>query len=109
MDAERRQKIKSLFNAAQELAPAKCKRFLDNACAGDAELRREVEKLFASFENTKSFIESPAVGDIANLLEDKETLIGQNTTGELNTGKFVAGTVLAVSYTHLTLPTTPYV
>ncbi|MDQ3179223.1 MAG: serine/threonine protein kinase, partial [Acidobacteriota bacterium] len=98
MDVERRQKIKSLFDSAQELEFEKREQFLENACGKDAELRREVEKLFASFENTKSFIESPAAREAAGLPEDKETLIGQNTTGKLNNGKFVAGTVLANRY-----------
>ena len=60
MDAERWQKIKSLLDAVQELEPRKRGKILDNACAGDIELRREVERLIASFENAESFMEKPA-------------------------------------------------
>ena len=98
MDAERWQKIKSLFDVVQEIAPEKREKFLNNACAGDVQLRREVERLIDSFDNAESFMESPAAREVASLFEDKETLIGQSTTGELNTGKFVAGTVLANRY-----------
>ena len=45
MNAERWQKIKSLFDAAQELEPKKREKFLDNACGNDVELRREIENL----------------------------------------------------------------
>jgi serine/threonine-protein kinase len=98
MNQERWRKIKSLFEAAQELEPKKRERFLENACADDAELRREVEKLLASFENAESFLENPAAAEVASMFEDKKTLVAQRTTGNLQNGKFVAGTVLANRY-----------
>ncbi|MET0754067.1 MAG: serine/threonine-protein kinase, partial [Pyrinomonadaceae bacterium] len=70
----------------------------DKACAGDAELRGEVEKLIASFENAGSFMESPAAAEVASMFEDKRTLVAHQTTGEMKNGKFVAGTVLANRY-----------
>jgi hypothetical protein len=45
MNSERWQKVKELFDAALELAPAKRRKFLDKSCGGDNDLRREVEKL----------------------------------------------------------------
>jgi serine/threonine protein kinase len=36
--------------------------FLDAACAGDAELRREVESLLTESSQSKNFMESPAGG-----------------------------------------------
>ncbi len=44
MDAERWQKIKSVFDAVQEIEPEKRAKFLGDACGDDLELRREVEK-----------------------------------------------------------------
>jgi predicted Ser/Thr protein kinase len=98
MDTERWQKIKSLFEAAQEIAPEKRKKFLGKACAGDADLLSEVEKLLASFEGAGSFLESPAAGEVASLFEDKKKLDANRTTNVSNGGKFVAGTVLASRY-----------
>jgi serine/threonine-protein kinase len=45
MTPERHQQIKRLFLAAVELAPGEVQLFLEKACAGDAELRVEVESL----------------------------------------------------------------
>ena len=42
MDAERWQKLKQLFDAVQEIEPAKREKFLGDACGNDLELRREV-------------------------------------------------------------------
>ncbi len=95
---EQWRKIKGLFDAALEIKPDKRKKFLDNACAGDAELRGEVEKLLASFEDASSFMESPAA-EVASMFEEKKTLIANQTTGDASSGgKLVAGTVLASRY-----------
>ena len=98
MDAQRWQKIKGLFDAAQELEPKKREKFLNNACGEDAELRREVERLIDSFDNAENFMEKPAAAEVASLFEDKTTRAANQTTGDLNNGKFVAGTVLANRY-----------
>jgi serine/threonine-protein kinase len=99
MNNERWQKIKSLFDAAQELDAKKREKFLENACAGDAELRREVEKLLASFENAESFLENPAAAEVASMFEDKRTLVAHHLTGSRPPDeKFVAGTLLANRY-----------
>ena len=103
MDAERWQKIKSLFDAAQELEPKQRAKFLDNACGADEDLRGEVEKLIRSFENAESFMESPAAVEAASMFEDKKTLMANQTTGELKDQKFVAGTILANRYRILEL------
>ena len=48
MNGERWQKVEELFNAALEVAPAQRRALLDSRCAGDSELRAEVERLLAS-------------------------------------------------------------
>ena len=40
-------RVEELFHQAAELAPAQRAAFLDNACAGDEDLHREVESLLA--------------------------------------------------------------
>ena len=98
MDAERWQKIKSVFDAVQEIEFEKREKFLKDACGNDLELRREVERLIDSLDNAKSFMEQPAAGEAASLFEEKKTLMANHTTGNLQDGKFVAGTILANRY-----------
>lgn len=92
------QKVKRLFEAASALNGKEREKFLKNSCGGDVELRKEVEKLLASFEDSESFLENPAVAEAASLFEDKKTLVGKNTTGSLDCGNFIAGTILASRY-----------
>jgi hypothetical protein len=68
MEAEDWVKAKAIFDAAIEVASDQRKAFLDNACAGDKELRREIEALLASAEAAGSFMEMPFAGQIGNLL-----------------------------------------
>src|SRR5438309_255097 len=39
--------------------------FLDSACAGDAELRRQVEKLLKAHANVGAFLQKPVVEQLA--------------------------------------------
>ena len=98
MNAERWQKIKSVFDAVQEIAPGKRAKFLNDACAEDLDLRSEVEKLINSLDNAESFMEKPVAAEVASLFEDKKTLMATPTTGNSQDGKFIAGTVLANRY-----------
>ncbi len=86
MTPEKWQKIKGLFEAAQDILPNKRKRFLENACGGDGELIQEVEKLLGSFENSESFLENPAVAEAFSMFEEKKTLAANQTTGEISDG-----------------------
>ena len=47
MSPERWQKIEQLYHTALEREPGERNAFLDEACQGDVELRREVEALLA--------------------------------------------------------------
>src|SRR5687768_13182251 len=72
MTPERWQQIDKLFQAAIELELGDRERFLDSSCAGDEELRREVESLITSDEEGVSFIDGPAFEAAASLLTDSE-------------------------------------
>ena len=61
MTPARWRQIEELFDSAVELEPARRKPFLVAACAGDEELRREVESLLACDERAARFLESPAL------------------------------------------------
>jgi len=47
------------------------KAFLERTCAGDAELRRKVEALLDSDQRAGSFIESPAIDEAPELIEER--------------------------------------
>ncbi len=67
MERERWQRIDSLFKAALDLAPGERSAFLDESCAGDAGLRKEIESLLAH-DRAGSFLGSPASEEAARLL-----------------------------------------
>jgi serine/threonine-protein kinase len=56
---ERWLELESLFQRASELDPACRNQFLDDACAGDSELRSEVEALLASAHKTLGWLKRP--------------------------------------------------
>jgi eukaryotic-like serine/threonine-protein kinase len=70
MKPERWQQVERLFLSALERDPGQRAAFLDQACAGDDELRREIESLLAYEERAESFIETPAIEVEARLLID---------------------------------------
>jgi serine/threonine protein kinase len=61
MDPDRWEQIERLYHAALECGPEACDAFLDEACAGDEDLRREVAGLLACDVPSDSFIQSPAI------------------------------------------------
>jgi serine/threonine protein kinase/predicted negative regulator of RcsB-dependent stress response len=79
MTPERWQQVKMIFNAVLEQAPDRRAAFLDEACAGDEALRREVASLLASEADLGSFIAAPVVEDAAGMLASTqaESIAGQ--------------------------------
>ena len=61
MTPERWQQINELYHDALELDANRQAAFLNQACAGDAELRDEVESLISSHDQAGSFIAEPAI------------------------------------------------
>jgi serine/threonine protein kinase/Tol biopolymer transport system component len=72
MKTERYQQIDQIFQAALAEDPTKRAAFLDDACAGDEVLRREVESLITSDNRGLSFIDDPAFDVAANLFASYE-------------------------------------
>lgn len=98
MKAERWKLVNDLFQSAVERAPGERAAFLDEACHGDGDLRREVGSLLTSYERSENFIELPAfqvapelvTNDRAGALVGKlighyriESLIGVGGMGEV--------------------------
>lgn len=57
-----RSKVREVFADAADLPPEDVSAFLDRACAGDAELRREVESLLDAISQRSSFLRCPTDG-----------------------------------------------
>jgi len=58
MHPERLNKIDQLFRSALDLSPEQRRTFLEKRCAGDFELRQEVESLLAAHDQAGDFIDS---------------------------------------------------
>ncbi len=61
MDAKLWVQIKEVYDRALGLRREERERILAEACAGDADLRREVESLLAAHEDAGTFLQAPAV------------------------------------------------
>src|SRR5262245_63236192 len=68
MTAERWGQIERLYHSALEREAGERESFLDRACAGDDELRREIASLLAHDGLADSFIAAPALADAAQLI-----------------------------------------
>jgi tRNA A-37 threonylcarbamoyl transferase component Bud32 len=73
---ERWQRVEQLLDAALDLPPEKRSAFLDCACAGDADLLAEVERLLRAFQASEHFLgesaqefAAPIVADLASRAE----------------------------------------
>jgi serine/threonine-protein kinase len=78
--AERWHQVKELLYAALECDVERRPALLDEACADDPELRREVEALIASHQQGKSFFEKPAMQAAAEWIDkdQEEAMVGRS-------------------------------
>ena len=70
MNPELYQRIQALLQSALERESEERALFLNESCAGDESLRRQVESLLVSYEQAGSFLESPAAQVGAPLVND---------------------------------------
>lgn len=73
MKVERWQQVERLYHAVVTKEPSERSDFLVEACAGDEELRREVESLLAYEDRAETFIESPALDVAARMMADEDS------------------------------------
>jgi formylglycine-generating enzyme required for sulfatase activity/dienelactone hydrolase/predicted Ser/Thr protein kinase len=82
MTPERFRQINELFEAALEHEPSQRAAFLEQACAGDPALHRQVEALVASHEQEPSFLESPTLKVVAlSFAEEEAELVAGHRIG----------------------------
>jgi serine/threonine protein kinase len=70
-------RAEDLFHAALERSPGNRKAFLDEACADDAELRRQVEVLLSKDDKAGSFLEEPVLAGVAAARGASGPLLGR--------------------------------
>ena len=79
MTPERWKQIEQLYHATLKLEPGQRAAFLQEACAGDEDLRREVESLLTHEPQDDSFMESPALQVAAQAMAEErvQSLLGR--------------------------------
>ena len=76
--SDRWEEINRIYDAAVEVEEKKRASFLENACDGDEELRREVESLLAYDQQAQQFIDRPALQLTAErLASEPPSLVGR--------------------------------
>jgi serine/threonine protein kinase/tetratricopeptide (TPR) repeat protein len=65
-------RVEAVLNEALDMSPEDRAAFLDRECAGDLELRREVDSLLASVDKSLGFIERPLHQVAQRLAEESE-------------------------------------
>jgi len=83
--ADIRVTLDDIFQTACDLPPDERRAFLDEACGGDEALRREVEELIRHYETNRTFLEQPAIEDVARQMAEsgvatspgREPLVGK--------------------------------
>ena len=80
MDSERWKQVDDVLQSVMDRAPEERDAFLQQVCAGDQTLEREVRSLLASEEQAGRFLENPAMEVAARGLarrQSGDSLIGQ--------------------------------
>src|SRR6185295_16539220 len=91
MKPDRWQKVKQIFQAAMDRAPSERDVFVSDACAGDDELRQEVESLMSSDGRSGTFLDSPAYEAAAEIIVDgKSGLKKGRTIGPFEVLSFIS-------------------
>ncbi|MBA3633912.1 MAG: protein kinase [Acidobacteria bacterium] len=63
------QQVRKIFDDALRQKPEERARFVNEVCGGDKTLFREVESLLSSLGSAESFMETPAVAKVADVIE----------------------------------------
>jgi len=69
---DRWQRIKEIFQSAQEKTPTERIEFLNEVCADDKSIREEVEALLTADDSNEDFLSAPAYEFAAGMLSDEE-------------------------------------
>src|SRR5436305_1871504 len=87
MNGERWKKAKDLFHEALERSVAERGSFLDAACAGDTEMRAQIEQLLSS--NDSDFMHEPIAGKVAEIIGSEHRLEPDQVFGRYHIVKLI--------------------
>ncbi|PWT89015.1 MAG: hypothetical protein C5B54_09625, partial [Acidobacteria bacterium] len=93
-DSSRWKQLDQLLDAVLDLPAEERPAYLDDACAGDTELRKEIDELLRLAYRARSFIESPAFQESSSLGSSSNlaSLLTHTPHGKLlRAGKLIAG------------------
>ncbi|HKZ80547.1 MAG TPA: serine/threonine-protein kinase, partial [Pyrinomonadaceae bacterium] len=79
MAYENWQKVREVFDAALRQEPEDRQNYLNEACGDDKDLLTEVESLFSSFDKSDDFMETPAVAQVADIIESDTKRLERGT------------------------------
>ncbi len=84
MDPERWKEIERICQSALVIEREKREAYLNEACAGDESLRKEVEVLLQQQTKAEGFLQDPAIDDAAKALaKEKENALAGELTGRI--------------------------
>ena len=72
MADEKWQKVRGIFDSALRQKPDERRRFVNEVCGDDKTLIAEVESLLSSLDSADSFMETPAVAEVADVIEAEQ-------------------------------------
>ncbi len=73
------QKVREIFDSALRRKAEERREFVSEACGDDETLRAEVESLLSSLESADSFLETPAVVKVADVIEVETRTLERGT------------------------------
>jgi serine/threonine protein kinase len=98
MNHEQWKQVDELLESALKLPPQSRSSFLKNACAGDDDLRVEVESLMAHLEEAGSFLETPPANLAADLIESTRRFSTGQVIGNYDIVSFIGGGAMGEVY-----------
>jgi serine/threonine protein kinase/formylglycine-generating enzyme required for sulfatase activity len=78
--ADNWKQIREIFDAASRVRPEERPEYLDRVCDGSDHIRREVESLLSSLDSAESFLETPAVADMAEAIYQPSLVLENGRT-----------------------------
>ena len=79
MTGDNWQKVREIFDSALRRKPEERRKFINEACGDDQLLLVEVESLLSSLNSAESFLETPAVAKVADVIKAETIIIEPGT------------------------------
>lgn len=79
MADEKWKRVKNIFDGALAVRPEDRQQYLVEACGSDSALLAEVKSLLASLGQAEEFLESPAIGEVAEIIDARTNKINEDS------------------------------